>query len=103
MGNEGRVQREDVLGGTISLSNIGNIGGTYTGPIILSPQSLIGAVGRMKDVLSRGVDGSILDKKILPSSWSGDHRLLDGATTARFVMKWKEILEEPGLMLVNMR
>lgn len=63
---------------------------------------MIGAVGGMQTTLVLK-DGEVKERKYLCSSWSADHRLIDGATVARFVKRWKEILENPSLMLLNLR
>ena len=77
----------DVSNGTFTLSNIGSIGGIYATPIIFSPQVAIGAVGQVSD-----------DCKI-HISWAGDHRVIDGATMARFSNKVKQYIEHPISML----
>lgn len=102
LGKKGRLTDSDIRGGTISLSNIGNIGGTYTRPIILAPQVLIGGLCSIRPqlVLSNGI---VVEKRIISTSWSGDHRILDGATTARFVKRWKELIEQPSLMLLSLK
>ncbi|CAO3589209.1 unnamed protein product [Absidia cylindrospora] len=43
-------------------------------------------------------DGRVVAKEILPISWSADHRIIDGATMARFGKSWKELIENPALL-----
>lgn len=102
LGKKGRLTDSDIRGGTISLSNIGNIGGTYTRPIILPPQVMIGGLGSIRPHLVLS-NGTVLEKRIICTSWSADHRILDGATTARFVKRWKEYIEQPSLMLLSLK
>lgn len=45
---DGRIERKDIEGGTISISNIGTVGGTYARPLILSPQVAIVALGKTR-------------------------------------------------------
>ena len=102
LGQKGRLSDSDMKGGTISISNIGSIGGTYASPIIMPPQVFIGAFGTIRPRLEK-VNGEIVEKQILTTGWSADHRLLDGATTARFVSRWKAIIENPSLMLLHLK
>lgn len=102
LGAKGKLTDGDLKGGTIALSNIGTIGGTYTAPVILPPQVFIGALGATRPVLER-VGGNIEEKMVLKTSWSADHRILDGATTARFVARWKALIENPSLMLLHLK
>mmetsp|Transcript_18642 Transcript_18642/g.33699 ORF Transcript_18642/g.33699 Transcript_18642/m.33699 type:complete len:432 (-) Transcript_18642:2636-3931(-) len=102
LASKGRLSVSDLEGGTIALSNIGSIGGTYTRPIILPPQVLIGALGGPRNVLSLK-NGQVAEEKVISVSWSADHRLLDGATVARFGNRWKELVEEPSLMLMHLK
>ena len=77
---------EDKVGEhTFSLSNIGTIGGTAMSPVIMVPQVAIGAIGKIQK-LQRSHDGgaSFQATSVMNVAWSGDHRLIDGATMARF-------------------
>jgi len=97
---EGRVSPESLKGGTISISNIGTIGGTVATPIINQPEAAIVALGRVQ-TLPRFDDasGNVEARQIMQVSWSADHRILDGATIARFNNTWKGYLEKPMTML----
>jgi len=98
-----KLGAEDVSDGTFSLSNIGSIGGIYGGPIITPPQVAIGAVGKLRTLPRFRDDGSVYPASIFNVSWSGDHRVLDGATMTYFSNAWIEYLENPQLMLCDMR
>ena len=102
LGLKGKLADTDLKGGTIAISNIGSIGGTYASPIIMPPQVFIGALGSIRPRLEK-FNGEIIEKQILTTGWSADHRLIDGATTARFVQRWKAILENPSLMLLHLK
>jgi 2-oxoisovalerate dehydrogenase E2 component (dihydrolipoyl transacylase) len=96
----------DLQHGTITLSNIGNIGGTVLHPVIVSGQLCIGSIGRMQRIPRfEDVDGveKVVAKEIMNVSFNADHRVIDGATMARFVSAWKSYLENPGIMLSKMR
>jgi 2-oxoisovalerate dehydrogenase E2 component (dihydrolipoyl transacylase) len=102
LGSKGRILDSDMQDGTVTISNIGSIGGTYCSPIIFSPQVFIGALGAIRPRLEK-VNGEVIEKKIITTSWSADHRIIDGATTARFVARWKELIESPSIILLNLK
>lgn len=101
-GSTNQVAQTDISGGTIALSNIGTIGGTYARPIVLPPQVFIGALGSTRPRLEFR-NGIVVDRSILYTSWSADHRFIDGATTARFVQRWKQLIEDPSLLLLTLK
>ena len=99
----GRVSPSDLKGGSISISNIGALGGTVATPIINKPEVAIVALGKLQ-VLPRFNDkGEVEARKIMQVSWSGDHRVIDGGTIARFCNLWKLYLEQPQEMLLAMQ
>lgn len=102
LGSEGKLTPEDITGTTITLSNVGNIGGMYARPIIAPPQVCIGALCAIRPRLERE-QGEIVDRMAMGTSWSADHRVIDGATTARFVARLKQIIEEPMTLLINLK
>ncbi|QSX35591.1 dihydrolipoyllysine-residue acetyltransferase [Shewanella sedimentimangrovi] len=98
----GRVAPADIKGGTISISNIGALGGTVATPIINKPEVAIVALGKVQTLPRFAADGSVQARKIMQVSWSGDHRVIDGGTIARFCNLWKQYLENPQEMLLAM-
>lgn len=98
----GRVAAADLKGGTISISNIGAIGGTVATPIINKPESAIVALGKLQKLPRFNDAGEVEARSIMQVSWSGDHRTIDGGTIARFCNLWKSFLEEPENMLMHM-
>ncbi|WP_306522876.1 dihydrolipoyllysine-residue acetyltransferase [Rheinheimera sp.] len=100
---EGRVSPSDLKGGTITISNIGAIGGTVATPIINKPEVAIVALGKVQQLPRFDSKGHVVARSIMQISWSGDHRVIDGGTIARFTNLWKQYLEEPSSMLVAMR
>ena len=99
---EGKVPQADMKGGTISISNIGVIGGTVATPIINKPEAAIVALGKVQELPRFDENGNVVARKIMTVSWSGDHLIIDGGTIARFNKRWQEYLEDPTSMLVNM-
>ena len=99
---EGRVSPDDLKGGTISISNIGAIGGTIATPIINKPEVAIVALGKLQHLPRFDAQGQVMSAAIMQVSWSGDHRVIDGGTIARFNNLWKSYLENPAKMMMAM-
>lgn len=105
----GRLSPQDMSGGTITVSNIGSIGGTYCSPVIVDGQVAILGVGRMRDVPDVARDGGSGSwavrgmKKVCNFSWSADHRVVDGATMARAAGVVRSLVEEPDVMVMHLR
>lgn len=72
------------------------------GPVIMVPQVAIGAIGKIQTLPRFADDGSVVPARLMNVSWSGDHRVIDGATMARFSNQWKQYLETPVAMLSEM-
>lgn len=98
----GRVSPDDLRCGTITLSNIGAIGGTVATPIINKPEVAIVALGKVQALPRFDTHGQVVQQQLMTASWSGDHRVIDGATMARFSNTWKGYLEAPASMLMVM-
>jgi len=98
----GRVQSADLKGGTITISNIGAIGGTVATPIINKPEAAIVALGKLQTLPRFNDKGDVEARSIMQVSWSGDHRVIDGGSIARFCNLWKSFLESPSHMLIHM-
>ena len=117
---QGKLSEIHLSDVTFTLSNIGSITGTHAVPVIVPPQVAIGAIGKFQTLpkymvegkpatLSQiydGLDSSSL--KIEPStfmniSWSADHRVIDGATIAKFSKLWGSYIETPSKMIFDLR
>jgi len=94
-GKKGMVSPKDLSGGTFSISNIGVIGGTQMRPLLLPPQVGIMAIGKIAPKPIFKEDDQIVKAQIGYVSWSADHRVIDGATMARFAVLWKSFIENP--------
>ncbi|MEI6858850.1 MAG: dihydrolipoyllysine-residue acetyltransferase [Shewanella sp.] len=99
----GRVSPGDLKEGTVSISNIGALGGTVATPIINKPEVAIVALGKMQVLPRFNSAGEVEARKIMQISWSGDHRVIDGGTIAKFCNLWKLYLEHPQEMLLAMQ
>lgn len=100
---EGRLSPNQLSGGTISISNIGAIGGLYATPIINKPEVAIVALGKIQQLPRFDESGKVIKANIMPISWSADHRVLDGATLVRFSNRWKQYLENPLAMFAELK
>jgi pyruvate dehydrogenase E2 component (dihydrolipoamide acetyltransferase) len=80
-----KLALEEMQGGTFSISNQGGIGGGFFTPIINTPEVAILGMGRSaaKPVIR---DGKVAERTILPLGLSYDHRIIDGANAARFIV-----------------
>ncbi|XP_070148842.1 lipoamide acyltransferase component of branched-chain alpha-keto acid dehydrogenase complex, mitochondrial [Polyergus mexicanus] len=101
LGRKSSIPLGDLADTTFSLSNIGVIGGTYTKPVILPPQVIIGAFGRAQKVPRFDDEGNVVPAHIMSVSWSADHRVLDGVTVAKFSNLWKHYVENPVHLLIG--
>lgn len=103
MARDGKLSSADLKGGTISISNIGVLGGTVATPVINKPESAIVALGKMQRLPRFDENDNVKAVNIMHVSWSGDHRIIDGATMVRFHNLWKSYLENPLSMLTDLR
>ncbi|MGO2132782.1 MAG: dihydrolipoyllysine-residue acetyltransferase [Halomonas sp.] len=99
---DGRVAQSDLKDGTITISNIGALGGTYAAPIINAPEVAIVAIGKTQWLPRFDDAGDVCRRAIMTVTWAGDHRLIDGGTIARFCNLWKSYLESPETMLLHL-
>lgn len=103
LARDGKLSATDLTGGTITVSNIGSIGGTYVAPVLVSSEVAILGVGKARTIPAFDEQDSIIKKEIMNFSWSADHRVVDGATMARMAERVRAFTEEPGLMMARLR
>jgi 2-oxoisovalerate dehydrogenase E2 component (dihydrolipoyl transacylase) len=100
---QGKLSPSDLSGGTITVSNIGNIGGTYLSPVIVEREVAILGIGRMRTVPAFDQQDRVVKKQVSNFSWSADHRVVDGATMARAAEVVRRVVEEPDVMVMHLR
>jgi len=88
----GKLAKEDLTGGTFTISNLGMYGVDVFIPIINPPEAAILGVGRINEKPA-SVNNDIKIKPVMNLSLSFDHRIVDGAPAAQFLQKIKKILE----------
>jgi pyruvate dehydrogenase E2 component (dihydrolipoamide acetyltransferase) len=92
---EGKLSPTDMNGGTFTISSLGGIGGTSFTPIINAPEVAILGVSRSarKPVWSPA-ENAFVPRLMVPLSLSYDHRVIDGATAARFTVHLAQVLSD---------
>ncbi|MCU0865755.1 MAG: 2-oxo acid dehydrogenase subunit E2 [Planctomycetes bacterium] len=97
---DGKVTVDDLTGGTFTITNAGNIGGLFATPVINFPEVAIMGVHAIKDA-AIVKNGACVPGKKMYLSVSIDHRLVDGATGARWMNVVKDHLEQPYRLLLG--
>ena len=94
----GRLQPDDMTGGTFTISNLGMLGVSRFTAIINPPQVAILAVGSLEDRVVAIENHGMAVRPRMSVTLAADHRALDGAACARFLGRLKQTLEIPGLL-----
>ncbi|HUG90265.1 MAG TPA: 2-oxo acid dehydrogenase subunit E2 [Planctomycetaceae bacterium] len=95
-----RLALDDMQGGTFTITNLGGIGGTAFTPIVNYPEVAILGLSRSRTEL-RMFDGQVNERLLLPLSLSYDHRVVNGADAARFIVKLSQCLSDYMHLLVE--
>ena len=96
----GRLQLEEMQGGTFTISNGGVFGSLLSTPLLNPPQTAILGLHGIQD-RPVAVDGEVIVRPMMYLALSYDHRLLDGRDAVLFLAKIKELAEDPSLMLLE--
>jgi pyruvate dehydrogenase E2 component (dihydrolipoamide acetyltransferase) len=99
-GRAGKLTANELKGSTISITNIGAVGGMFFTPVINYPEVAILGVGRITE---RPImqNGQVVGAQMMAFSLSFDHRVIDGALAQRFMNDLKRLLENPRLLLME--
>lgn len=95
-----KLEMDEYKGSTFSISNLGMFGVETFDPIINQPDSGILGVCAVQDELVMDDEGNITKRQFMRISFTFDHRLIDGATAAKFELAIKELLENPMQILL---
>ena len=97
----GHLEIDEMTGGTFSITNGGIFGSMLSTPIINPPQS---AILGMHNIQQRAmvVDGEIVARPMMYLALSYDHRLIDGKGAVGFLVKMKELLEDPASLFLEL-
>lgn len=91
----------ELSGSTFTLNNIGSFGGSSGTPIINHPEVAILAVGRLQDKAAVQ-QGALIVRPMMPLALSFDHRVIDGAMAGAFLARFKELVENPQQLMLDM-
>ncbi len=99
-GRDGKLSIEEMTGGTFSITNGGVFGSMMSTPIINPPQS---AILGMHNIVERPVvkNGQVVVRPIMYIALSYDHRVIDGRESVSFLVRVKEMLEDPGRLILG--
>ena len=89
----GRLTPAECIGGTFTVTNLGMYGITEFTPLINVPESGILGVGAIEEVLRRGENGAIVERRLMSLCLTHDHRHIDGAPAAVFLGRVRALLE----------
>ena len=99
-GRDGKLSIEEMTGGTFSITNGGVFGSMLSTPILNPPQS---AILGMHNIVERPVvkNGEIVIRPVMFLALSYDHRVVDGRESVSFLVRVKEMLEDPGRLILG--
>ena len=95
-----KLQVSEMQGGTFTITNLGGIGGTSFTPIVNYPEVAILGMSRSQKQLQIR-DGEVVERLMLPLSLSYDHRVINGADAARFVVKLVTLLSDAFRLVIE--
>jgi len=88
LSKELKIDKKEFFGGSITISSLGGIGGSFFTPIINNPEVAIIGIGKT-ETKQIFIDGKFIPRAMMPVSLSYDHRIIDGAEAARFCQDLK--------------
>ena len=97
---ETKLTMEDLTGGTFTITNGGVFGSLISTPIINYPQVAILGLHKTQE-RPIAVDGQVVIRPMMYIALSYDHRIIDGQQAVLFLVRMKELMEDPGMMLVE--
>jgi 2-oxoglutarate dehydrogenase E2 component (dihydrolipoamide succinyltransferase) len=97
---EGSLSLADLKGGTFTITNGGVFGSLLSTPILNPPQVGILGLHAIKD-RPAAVNGQVVIRPMMYMALTYDHRIVDGAEAVRFLVRVKELIEDPGALLLE--
>jgi pyruvate dehydrogenase E2 component (dihydrolipoamide acetyltransferase) len=99
---DGKLKVDEMRGATITITNIGSVGGTYATPVINHPEVAILGMYKISDKLVLEDGGKVGIRKVMNFTITCDHRLIDGAVAARFLKSFINRIQNPGVLMLDM-
>jgi 2-oxoglutarate dehydrogenase E2 component (dihydrolipoamide succinyltransferase) len=97
---QGTLTLEDLRGGTFSITNGGVFGSLLSTPILNPPEVGILGLHAIKE-RAVGVDGQVVLRPMMYVALTYDHRIVDGAEAVTFLVRVKQLIEDPGVLLIE--
>jgi len=97
---EGALTLDDIRGGTFTITNGGTFGSLMSTPILNPPQVGILGLHAIKD-RPIGVGGQVVLRPMMYTALTYDHRIVDGAEAVKFLVRIRELVEDPGVLLLE--
>jgi 2-oxoglutarate dehydrogenase E2 component (dihydrolipoamide succinyltransferase) len=97
---DGKLTMDDLTGGTFTITNGGVFGSLISTPIINYPQVAILGLHKLQD-RPVAVDGRVEIRPMMYVALSYDHRIIDGQQAVLFLVRVKELMEDPATMLIE--
>ena len=97
---DSKLTTEDLTGGTFTITNGGVFGSLMSTPIINIPQSAILGMHKIQE-RPMAINAQVLVRPMMYLALSYDHRIIDGRESVSFLVRVKELLENPELLLMG--
>ena len=99
--HDGKLAAADMRNGSVTISNIGSVGGGFFTPVINYPEVALLGVGTIAQQAIVNAEGELAVGRVMKLSLSFDHRIVDGATAQKAMNNIKRLLADPELLLME--
>jgi pyruvate dehydrogenase E2 component (dihydrolipoamide acetyltransferase) len=99
---DGKLKPDEMKGATITITNIGSVGGTFATPIINHPEVAILGMYKISDKITLVGENQFSVDKSMNFTITADHRLIDGAVAANFLKAFIGRMQNPGRLILDM-
>jgi 2-oxoglutarate dehydrogenase E2 component (dihydrolipoamide succinyltransferase) len=96
----GSLTMDDLTGGSFSITNGGVFGSLMSTPIVNAPQSAILGMHKIQE-RPVALDGQVVIRPMMYLALTYDHRIIDGKEAVQFLVTIKDVLEDPGRLLLG--
>ena len=97
---DGTLSLADLKGGTFTITNGGVFGSLLSTPILNPPQVGILGLHKIQD-RAMAINGQVVVRPMMYVALTYDHRIVDGGEAVRFLVRIKELVEDPGALLLD--